>query len=87
VIFVTSSFGGRRAIADLCDGYTKRAKKARYGQPIIKLAKADFVSKKFGKVPRPLFEVVSWDGAEVEFIAPSPAISSDDIQYNDDIPC
>jgi hypothetical protein len=29
VIFVTSSFGGRRAIADLCDGYTKRAKKAR----------------------------------------------------------
>src|SRR5262249_55941479 len=72
VIFVTSSFGGRRAIADLCDGYTKRAKKARYGQPIIKLAKADFVTKKFGKVPRPLFEVVSWDGAEVEFIAPSP---------------
>jgi hypothetical protein len=90
VIFVASSFGGKRAIADLCDGYTKQTKRTGCGQPIIKLAKADMPTKKFGKVPRPLFEVVSWDDTEVEFIQPSPPMSpsppTSDDDMNDSIP-
>jgi hypothetical protein len=35
VIFVTSSFGGRRAVADLCQLYTRRMQKMGAGQPII----------------------------------------------------
>jgi hypothetical protein len=64
VIFVTASFGGRRAVADLCDTYSKRTKKTNRGQPIIKLAKAEMKTKKFGKVLRPQFEVVGWDKEE-----------------------
>jgi hypothetical protein len=86
VIFVTPSWGGRRAVADLCDIYAKRAKKTGCGQPIIKLAKTDFPSKKYGKVLRPLFEVVDWDEQEatgsIEVIP--PAASEDD--YRDEIP-
>lgn len=86
VIFVTSSFGGKRAIADLCDAYAKRTKKTRCGQPIVKLAKADFVTKKFGKVPRPQFEIIGWDQQEaagdLEVIPPA---SSED-EFRDEIP-
>lgn len=58
VIFVTSSAGGRRAVADLCSTYAKRVgKNANCGQPIIKLAKVDMPTKKYGKVPRPHFEI------------------------------
>src|SRR5262249_41214056 len=61
VIFASSSFGGRRAIADLCDAYVKRTGKTGCGQPVIRLAKADMPTRKFGKVPRPQFEIIGWD--------------------------
>jgi hypothetical protein len=84
VIFVTSSYGGKRAIADLCDAYAKRTKKTGCGQPIIKLAKTDMPTKKFGKVPRPLFEVDRWDEAgEVEVMPPTTSPPDD---MNDAIP-
>ena len=83
VIFVTSSFGGRRAVADLCQLYTRRMQKFGGGQPIIKLAKADMPTKKFGKVPRPLFEVIGWDREETAATIP-PATSEDD--FGDEIP-
>ena len=87
VIFVTSSFGGRRAVADLCDAYTKRTKKTGCGQPIIKLAKTDMPTKKFGKVPRPLFVVDRWD--EVEVMPPTapeeaPEWPEEPPEYSDD---
>jgi hypothetical protein len=84
VIFVTSSFGGRRAIADLCSAYVKRTKKTGCGQPIIKLSKTDMPTKKFGKVPRPLFEVISWDeekAGDVEVMPPAKADISDEIPF------
>ena len=84
VIFVTSSFGGRRAVADLCQLYTRRMQKMGPGQPIIKLAKADMPTKKFGKVPRPLFEVIGWDNNPVESSPPAETSSSGDT--NDSIP-
>jgi hypothetical protein len=65
VVFVTSSFGGKRAVADLCAAYARRAAKvAGCGQPIIKLQVTDMPTKKFGKVPRPSFEVIGWDEAQ-----------------------
>ena len=85
VIFCTSSFGGKRAIADLCSAYTTRTKKTGCGQPIVRLATAEMPTKKFGKVPRPLFEIVRWDDAEnIELIEPSPPTLRSDL--NDEIP-
>src|SRR5262249_1189376 len=85
VVFCTPSAGGRRAIADLCSTYAKRSRKTRCGQPIIRLATAEMPTKKFGKVPRPLFEIVRWDDADgIEVIEPSPPTSRGDM--NDEIP-
>jgi len=82
VIFCTSSSGGRRAIADLCSTCAKRAKKSGCGHPIVRLATAEMPTKKFGKVPRPLFEIVRWDQGDAEVIP--LAVSEDD--FRDSIP-
>jgi hypothetical protein len=86
IIFASSSYGGRRAIADLCDAYAKHAKKTGCGyQPIIRLATEDFPSKKFGQVPKPLFEVDCWDEtAEAEVM--SSAKGDDPGEPSDEIP-
>lgn len=81
VVFVTSSVGGRRAVADLCQAYTRRAKKGR-GQPIVKLGCIDMPTKKFGKVPRPEFEIVGWDETGDDN-APPPTLQQ---ELNDAIP-
>lgn len=60
-IFVASSFGGRRAVADLCAAWGRRASRGQPGQPIIKLQKALMPTKSYGDVPRPLFEIIEWD--------------------------
>jgi hypothetical protein len=80
VIFTTSSFGGRRAVADLCAAYAKRLAKsvAGCGQPIVRLAKADMPTKKFGKVPRPHFEIVGWDEPPSEVDDGPPPVASED---------
>src|SRR5215469_9824135 len=78
VVFCTSSFGGRRAIADLCSTYAKRTRKTGCGQPIVRLGTAEMPTKKFGKVPRPLFEIVRWDQGDAEVIP--LAVSEDDFR-------
>ncbi len=86
VIFTTSSFGGRRAVADLCAAYAKRTKKiANSGQPIVKLAKAEMPTKKFGKVPRPQFEIIGWDEPSKDIDVAPPATTSED-EFQDTIP-
>jgi sRNA-binding protein len=46
LIFVSSSFGGRRAVADLCSAYARRTTKiAECGQPIVRLAAADMPTR------------------------------------------
>ena len=78
VIFTTSSFGGRRAVADLCTAYAKRkTKSANCGQPIVKLAKAEMPTKKFGRVPRPLFEIVGWGDPASDLNEMPPPIASE----------
>jgi hypothetical protein len=62
VIFSSRWFGGRRAVADLCMAWVKRTKKQPdSGQPIIRLAVGEMPTKKFGKVPCPVFKIVGWD--------------------------
>jgi hypothetical protein len=61
-LFVTSSMGGRRAVADLGKAYSHRAKRTGISaQPIIKLGTAIMPSKAWGDVDRPLFEIAGWD--------------------------
>ena len=68
-IFVTSSIGGKRAVADLCKAYSRRvARTGRSEQPIVKLAKTVMPTRMYGDVPRPLFEIVGWTGDQVEGI-------------------
>lgn len=62
VVFVTSSMGGKRAVADLCKSYSRRAQRTRVSaSPVIKLAAGIMPSRLFGDVPRPVFEIVGWD--------------------------
>lgn len=90
MIFVTSSFGGKRAVADLCNAYGRRAVRDRQaGQPIIKLQTAQMPTQKFGKVLRPHFEIVSWDdGAQSVREVPDQLLSgpSAAAEMDDEIP-
>jgi hypothetical protein len=83
-IFTTSSFGGKRAVAELCDAYAKRRKRGQNGQPVVKLATATMPTKSFGPVPRPRFEIVRWDDA-AEFPVLAEEVAKDD-GMNDEIP-
>lgn len=63
VLFVTSSMGGKRAVADLCKSYSRRVDRTGVSEnPIIKLAGATMPTRMFGDVPRPMFEIIGWDG-------------------------
>jgi hypothetical protein len=65
-VFVSASAGGRRAIAELVDRYVTRMRRhAASGQPMIRLHKIMMPTKKFGNVPRPLFDVVGWTEQDV----------------------
>jgi hypothetical protein len=65
VVFSTRSYGGRRAVADLATAWARRCDKVKNcGLPKIKLAVTDMPTKKFGKVKRPLFELVGWEDGE-----------------------
>ena len=91
VIFTTSSFGGRRAVADLCAAYAKRTTKgASCGQPIVKLAKTEMPTKKYGRVPRPQFNIIGWDepAAEIDVTPPfddTPPVTSEH-EFGDAVP-
>lgn len=62
MIFVTQSFGGQRAVDDLCNAWANRASRnPNCGQPVILLESATFPSKQYGQVQRPDFRIVGWD--------------------------
>ena len=53
-IFVAQSFGGRRAVSELCTQWGRRVvKNPKAGQPIIKIGKSMMPTKNFGDVPSP----------------------------------
>jgi hypothetical protein len=59
--FRTSSAGGRRAVAELCQLCAFRSKRGDPSVAIIKLASTSFPTKNFGKVAKPQFDIVGWD--------------------------
>jgi hypothetical protein len=76
LIFKTQSFGGKRAVAKLCETWAKRAGRVSgCGSPIVKLAASEMPSKKWGRVPAPHFEIINWDDratAEPDVLPPAP---------------
>lgn len=87
-LFVTSSMGGRRAVADLCKSYSRRVTRTHVSaQPIIKLENAVMPTKAWGDVPRPLFTIVGWD-ENVEGIrtVKAPDSLKDENPFDDQIP-
>lgn len=88
VIFTTSSVGGRRAVSDLCLAYARRAKKGCRGHPIVTLAARPMPSK-YGKVPAPVFKIISWDdaadNAAVGTLEEPPPVTSEN-DFDDEIP-
>jgi hypothetical protein len=83
--FISSSFGGKRAVSDLCSAWARRASRdPRAGQPIIKLSKT-MMPTRFGPKPRPLFEIVGWDEVrEAVRAVEQTRVKTDDM--NDEIP-
>lgn len=65
MVFVTASFGGRRAVAELCTAYGRRAQRDKdCGQPEIRLQTVQMPTSNFGNVPRPHFDIIGWrDGS------------------------
>ena len=88
-IFVTASVGGQQAVRQLCDRYANRAKRGERGQPIIKLVTTTMRTKNYGKVARPLFEIIGWDEAEAPLAAAPPAKAEKvdtNADMNDEVP-
>ena len=86
-VFVSGSYGGKRAIGDLCANWARRnIKNPDCGQPIVKLQKAMMPTKKFGDVPRPYFEVVGWDDARTEMRREVDIEKVEQHQFDDQIP-
>jgi hypothetical protein len=59
--FRTSSSGGRRAVAELCQLCAFRSKRGEPSVPIIKLASTSFQTKNYGKIAKPQFDIVEWE--------------------------
>lgn len=88
-VFASSSFGGRRAVGDLCSTWAKRERRGYHGQPQVQLQCGEMPTKKFGKVRCPEFKIVGWDdcapGDVIEPAAPT-AVNSDSDEMDDEVP-
>ncbi len=82
--FVTSSFGGRSAIASLARQIGTVRKYHARATPIIELA-SEKMKTRFGVKPKPLFRVIDWRGVEEKPANPSPAERLSQV-IDDDIP-
>lgn len=86
-IFVGSSFGGRRAVADLCAAFGRRARtNPGSGQPVIKLDTTMMPTKRFGEVPRPLFVITGWDGESEQAPVQVDVEALKKAEFDDEIP-
>lgn len=87
VVFASSSFGGKRAVADLCSAWAKREQRGYRGQPLVQLQSVEMPTKKFGKVQRPEFKITGWtDTAGDAFVdAPTSKKTAADA-VDDEIP-
>jgi hypothetical protein len=90
VVFSSSSFGGKRAIGELCNSWARRASRQVLGQPIVKLQVKDMPTKKYGPIPRPHFEVVGYvsepGAAPVRNLDAVQTIEDKKREFDDEIP-
>jgi hypothetical protein len=92
LIFKTQSFGGRKAVAKLCETWAKRASRDNNcGSPIVELAPDTIPSKKWGNVPAPYFKILNFEGdqpaAEPDVLPPNnPKNSGGNEDFDDEIP-
>jgi hypothetical protein len=84
VIFTTASVGGKMGVAEPCRAWARRAKNGSRALPIVKLSSAEMQTKKFGAVPRPLFEITDWDETPASGVEAIPSNAADEL--NDEIP-
>jgi len=61
-VFSTSSWGGKKAMRNLCDAYSRR--RGRDSLPLVELDVFQRKHREFGNIPEPLFDVVGWVSAE-----------------------
>jgi hypothetical protein len=61
VAFRTSSFGGRRALAELVAVCANRARHGEPAIPTVALDVAHFTTKSFGKIAKPHFVIRGWE--------------------------
>ena len=60
-LFKTSSYGGRKAIAEVVSKFAQRAKRGETSVvPVITMLAGSYKHKSYGKVHVPVFEVVDW---------------------------
>ena len=76
--YVTGSRGGISAIGRLCNQFVR---KARNGLPIVRLSAGSYKHKRFGRVEKPDFPVVSWTGASVAGVEQSPNASEKEVPF------
>jgi hypothetical protein len=77
VLFATSAKGGRKAIGQLVRTATTNPQR---GNPIVKLAASSYRHASFGDVSVPVFEVVSWFGANRK-PEPTQEVFADEITF------
>lgn len=88
-IFIASSFGGKRAVADICQTWaTKARRNPNVGQPLVRLQKTMFPTKNYGNVVRPSFELVGFvDSTQAEPLREIDTKTIEaDTDMNDEIP-
>jgi hypothetical protein len=67
VAFVSSSFGGKKAINNLISATARAVKEGRgNATPLIRLAVGSFTSKEYGRIACPVFEIVNQPPQEVK---------------------
>ena len=87
--FVTTSFGGRRAVEQLCAQIANMRWQRPGAVPLVRLDTGSFQSKTYGKIASPSFTVTGWvtaDGQPYNELkesraAPQKALPDDDIPF------
>jgi hypothetical protein len=67
-LFVSSSVGGEISVNILSSLWARRVLKGKRGLPTVELRVGDYFTKKYGRIIRPDFPVVSWDEDDIPMI-------------------
>jgi len=87
VVFATASIGGKRSVSDLCRLWGRRYDRTggTCGMPIIAIGVGNMPSKRFGNIPKPIFNIKGWDdnNAGIRDFSPPDTLKQ---EMDDEIP-